>query len=253
MRSAAKTHARIGNFLKFKLKLRGDSPQLPLRLHGRHAQRRRTAPATTGSPAALYSGCHCTPTTNRAPGRLTASICPSGATASTSSSGAGRSMPWPCSELTMISAAPVSSRRTSARGQRDRVRRAVAFFDRHVAPAPAMVEPLRHLEDALMQGAAERDIQLLDAAADRQHRHVAAHRLADQRQCRRVAVGIVQRALHARRPAVMVRLDIRRAAGQQQAVEPVEQRGAIDLRADRRDQHRQAAGGLDDGVRDSVR
>ena len=45
----------------------------------------------------------------------------------------------------------------------------------------------------------------------------------------------------------MVRLDIRRAAGQQQAVEPVEQRGAIGLRPDRRDQHRQASGDLDDG------
>ena len=111
-----------------------------------------------------------------------------------------------------------------------------------------MVEPLRHLENALMQRAAERDIQLLDAAADRQHRHVAPHRLADQRQCRRVAVRIVQRALHARRAAVMVRLDIRRAAGQQQTVEPVKQRAAIGLRADRRDQHRQAAGDLDDGL-----
>jgi hypothetical protein len=36
-----------------------------------------------GLSVALYSGCHCTPTTKRASGTLTASICPSGATAST--------------------------------------------------------------------------------------------------------------------------------------------------------------------------
>src|SRR6516162_7032322 len=37
----------------------------------------------SGFSRTLYSGCHCTPTTNRAPSRLTASICPSGAIAST--------------------------------------------------------------------------------------------------------------------------------------------------------------------------
>jgi len=59
-----------------------------------------------GLPRALYSGCHCTPTTNRASGKLTASICPSGATASTRSLGAGQSIPWVCSELTITSVAP---------------------------------------------------------------------------------------------------------------------------------------------------
>src|SRR6201993_935114 len=58
-----------------------------------------------GLSRALCSGCHCTPTTNRASGRLTASICPSGATASTRSPGAGRSIPWECNELTIISGA----------------------------------------------------------------------------------------------------------------------------------------------------
>ena len=46
----------------------------------------------------------------------------------------------------------------------------------------------------------------------------------------------------------MERLDIRRAAGQQQTVEPVEHRAAIDLRAERRDHQRHAARGIDHGV-----
>ena len=59
----------------------------------------------------------------------------------------------------------------------------------------------------------------------------------------------MQRALPARRAAVMVRLDIGRAAGQQDAVEPVEDRAAIGHWPDRRDQHRQPADRVDDSAR----
>src|SRR5258708_40342409 len=43
-----------------------------------------------GLSRTLCSGCHCTPTTNRAPGRLTAPICPPRATAALRSVEAGR-------------------------------------------------------------------------------------------------------------------------------------------------------------------
>ena len=49
-------------------------------------------------------------------------------------------MPWPCSELTMISARADQVEQPPAFGERDRVSRRVAFLGRHVAPAPAMVE-----------------------------------------------------------------------------------------------------------------
>ena len=87
----------------------------------------------------------------------------------------------------MISVAAGERGQQPARGQRDAVRRAVAPVRRSFREP--VIEPARHLVDPLVQGAAERDIQLLDAAADRQHRHVAPHRLANQRQCRRVAVA----------------------------------------------------------------
>ena len=54
------------------------------------------------------------------------------------------------------------------------------------------------------------------------------------------------------RPAVMAGLDIRGAAGQQEAVEPVEQCAEIDLRPDRRDQDRQTSGRVDHSIRISV-
>src|SRR5207237_5038952 len=58
-----------------------------------------------------------------------------------------------------------------------------------------------------------------------------------------------QRAFPAWRAAVMERLDIRWAAGQQQPVERGEDGVAIGLGPDRRDQQRQAAHRVDDRVR----
>src|SRR5919198_3897139 len=50
--------------------------------------------------------------------------------------------------------------------------------------ARAMIKAAGKLVHPLMQRTAERDIQLLDAAANRQNRDVAADRLTNQRQCR---------------------------------------------------------------------
>src|SRR6516164_9991473 len=53
----------------------------------------------------------------------------------------------------------------------------------------------------------------------------------------------------ARLGAVMAGMDIRWTAGQQQPIEPVEQRADIDLRPDRRDQYRQTPRGIDHRIR----
>src|SRR5579883_3170913 len=107
---AAKTHKDVGNQINFFYAARTSSifPELVVE----HARAKATnSVRENGLSNTLYSGCHWTPITNRAPGRLTASICPSGATASTNSGGAGRSMPCECRELTMISPTPNSANR----------------------------------------------------------------------------------------------------------------------------------------------
>jgi hypothetical protein len=93
---------------------------------------------------------------------------------------------------------------------------------------------------------AERDVHLLEAAAHGEQRHAARDRVRDQWQGRRVAVRVVQRVRIARLARVPVRLDVRRAAGQQDAVERPEQLVEVAL-TERRDQHRDRLGGVDHG------
>ena len=73
-----------------------------------------------------------------------------------------------------------------------------------------------------MQRAAEGDVQLLDAAADRQDRHAARDRGADQRQRGGVARGVVQVGRLAVATFIVAGVDVARAARDQQAVEAVE-------------------------------
>jgi glutamine synthetase len=99
----------------------------------------------------------------------------------------------------------------------------------------------------LVQAAAEGDVQLLDAAADRQQRQAASDRLADQRQGGRVALRVMLVRGQALRDAVMVRLHVRRAARDQQPIDPIEQR---QLRLPhRRDHDRNAPGTRHDSRR----
>src|SRR5437868_259604 len=115
-----------------------------------------------------------------------------------------------------------------------------------------MIETAGELMHALMQSAAERNIQLLDTSADCQDRQVTPNRFANQRQSRRVARRIVQGLRVARLAAVPARMDIRGTSGEQQSLEPVEHDANIDLRTYRRDQNRQTTRRVDDCVRISL-
>ena len=68
--------------------------------------------------------------------------------------------------------------------------RPVALLER--AGAGAVIQPAVHRVHLLVQRAAEGDVQLLDAAADRQDRHAARDRGADQRQRGFVGRRVVQ-------------------------------------------------------------
>jgi hypothetical protein len=116
-----------------------------------------------------------------------------------------------------------------------------------------MIAPPFDLVHELMQRAAQRHIDFLQATADREQRHAAIDRMADQRQ----GGGIARRIVRGARPAVlaliMMRLDIGRTAGQQDAVQAVDQtvqgldRGPLfaEFGADGRDQDGQRADGMD--------
>ena len=124
---------------------------------------------------------------------------------------------------------------------------AVALVDRSQFRS-AMVEPAGERMHVLMQRAAEGDVELLDTAADRQHRQIGLHRRVQQRQHDRIARRIVQRAGQAGRARIMMRLDIGGRARHQQPVDARDKRvGPIGI-AFGRDQERHAAGAVQHGV-----
>ena len=212
-----------------------DTPRTPRRTRGTspgwRCRRRSPIPGATARR---------TRTPARAPTR-TASIVPSGARASTTSPGASVSIAWPCSEFTRIFVLPTMraswpDRNTRCRG---------AYFSSSVPGPGAMVHPLGDLVHLLVQRAAERHVQLLDAAADRQHRHAARERLGDQPQRGGVAFQVVVLGREAVAAVVVRGMHVARAAGQQQTVEPIEH-GQRCL-AHRRDQDRHRAGAAQHG------
>ncbi|MNN31096.1 hypothetical protein D3C81_1447670 [compost metagenome] len=93
-----------------------------------------------------------------------------------------------------------------------------------------------------MQAATEGHVHFLEAAADAEQRQPGIHRGADQRQGQVVAGRIVRSARGAVRPLVVLRLDVGRRAGEQQAVEALEQVRNVDQLGRGRDDQRQAAG-----------
>ena len=157
-------------------------------------------------------------------------------------------MPWPCSELTSIRSAPSNSAlQRAASGQPDRMGEAVALAQR-LGLVGAVVEAARHLLDVLVQRAAQRDVELLQAAADAQERHALRQGAADQGQGGGVAgrVGLV--AFARRRAAIVARVDVGRAARDHQAVEAGEQVVRVEARPQGRDQDRDSGGSGDHGV-----
>ncbi len=77
------------------------------------------------------------------------------------------------------------------------------------------------LGQVLDEVAAARDVQHLEAAADREHRQVARERRLEQRELAAVALGVRARRLRMRLGAVLVGLEVV-AAGEDEAVERVE-------------------------------
>jgi len=108
----------------------------------------------------------------------------------------------------------------------------------------AVVEESRHLVQLLVECAAESDVHLLETTADTEHRHAGLDGLAYERQRRGIARRIVQRARVARGSLIVMRLDVRGAAGKQQPIEPLEQLSEAQLFGERRDQQRRGARSL---------
>ena len=118
----------------------------------------------------------------------------------------------------------------------------------------AMVATAFDLVHELVQRAAQRHVDLLQAAADREQGDAAVEAMADQGERGGVARWIVRGAFPALLATVVMRLDIGRAAGQQHAVQRIEQAVkrfdgrlfvAPKLGANRRDQDGQGADGMD--------
>ena len=207
--------------------------------------------------ASRSPGCHCTPTAKPGTGpaavasTCTASIVPSGAMPSTRTPGASLFTPWLCSEFTAISLAPGQPVQPAARGHPDGVRLA----DSHLARGDhrrGVVDPVRQVLQPLVQRAAQRHVQFLEAAADRQHRHAARHRGADQRQGGAVARHVLPGALGVRRAVIVAGMHVGAAAGEHDPVQPLEQGLDIRGRPVGRDQHRhgvhEMVGRLDIGI-----
>ena len=133
--------------------------------------------------------------------------------------------------------------------QRHRVDRPVALVEWNIE-AGAMVLVAVHGVHRLIQAAAERDVQLLEAAADGEERRLALDRGADQRQRQRVAQGIEPIRHERRLLAVMLRRDVRRAARQQDRVGHLED--GADIRHAGADRHKQRLAFRDLGDRRGV-
>src|SRR5262249_27232309 len=73
--------------------------------------------------------------------------------------------------------------------------------------------------DLLMEGPAEGDVHFLESAADAQYGHTRGDSLADQRQRGRIPGRIVQGSRVARRSGVVMRLYVRGASGEYQAIQ----------------------------------
>ena len=117
-----------------------------------------------------------------------------------------------------------------------------------VAHRRAVVERAFALLDLGGERAAERHVQLLDAAADGEQRHAVLDRLADQRQRGRVAVGIVGAVGLAGVAAIERGMHVRLRAGDHDAVDRGEQLVEIEPVAEGRHQQRKHAGAGDRGL-----
>ncbi len=127
------------------------------------------------------------------------------------------------------------------------MRRSVLHLERRALVLAVVIHSglLLHL---LPERATVGDVHLLESPADRKQRHAGFHYTRDQRQRSRVAVRIVHRAGVAFGARVMTRLDIRRAAGEQDAVNRRKHRFEVYIVTKRRYQHRYRVRRIRDGA-----
>lgn len=121
----------------------------------------------------------------------------------------------------------------------------VANFDR--ALGRAVVQSSGDFMDALMQAAAERNIQLLYASTDTKHRNAVRYRGANQRQGQLITLGIMQGTGLACRSIVVMRLDIGAASRNQKPVEVRDDDVDIDPIPNGWDENRQRTRRVADG------
>ena len=133
-----------------------------------------------------FSGCHCTPTQNAAPGRSIASTTPSGDTADDTNA---RRHPADRLVMPAVDVARVERRRGAERRGEARARRhAHRVRDVILGHVDGVSELGRHrARDVLDQRASGGDVEHLHAAADREHRHVARDGGARERDLEAIA------------------------------------------------------------------
>ena len=113
-------------------------------------------------------------------------------------------------------------------------------------PRHAVVHAARDLADFRMQRAAEGDVHLLQAAADAEDRHAAGDAGLRQRQRDVVAMDVVGLVLRVRLGLEAGRMHIGARAGQQDAVDGVEQRADVGDLGRAGKHQRQGAGDVGD-------
>ncbi len=98
-----------------------------------------------------------------------------------------------------------------------------------------------------MQRSAERDVELLESAADSEQRHTGFQRVPRDRDRQRIAVRVAQSIRILGLVAVMVRLDIAVAAGEHDAVDPVHEFVEREVLGEHGDDHWNRVSCLDNG------
>ena len=133
----------------------------------------------------------------------------------------------------------------------NRMRCPVAVFERHLPVFP-VVEKARDLVHRRVQAAAPGHVHFLQAAADGEHRHAGLHGRWQELEYRAIPVCVLPGIVRRRRAAVSLGLNVRRAASQQQAIQPVQDVRYRELPTHRRQHDREGAGAVDDGVQVAV-
>lgn len=154
---------------------------------------------------------------------------------------AGNALPVHRIDLRPVAAVPL--RQPAIGNQGNRVGRPVLHLHRRLRVF-AMVSQARHRVYLRMQAATQRDVQFLEAAADRQYRKILRQSLTQQRE----RIGITGRVMQIARPAatalVVPRFDVADRAGQQQAIKPLQPVANRQRRLQARQYHRGHFGGL---------